>query len=182
MCYNYDTKDALNFLSGQGTDGNGRVIEDYFKFSPERWEACHDHIQWAFPSDIPSQFNPNAPRIVPVDLDYELAHLSAVTIAQITMNSRLLTNQYYKSVGFDTFLHREIDTTHNNIFTPDNHNFRRLTRIMRSKMLFHEELSAEQLRNYLFTRGIEAANRHSCLIHQETFRHWYNAATRNYTA
>lgn len=64
----YGTKEAVDFLNGTATDDQGRTVADYLAFDAETWERCHNHIQWAFPSHRPSQFNPNAPVVTISDL------------------------------------------------------------------------------------------------------------------
>jgi len=186
MSTKYGTQDAINFLLGNGTDGKGRTIQDYFKFSKERWEECHDHIQWAFPTDIPSAFNANAPIIDREELDLWLVSASAAydddesqDYETLRDNLRALLKRYYNSIGFN--IGYPVDTSFNNIFdNPDNHNFRRLTRVMRCMFLFGNYHTTECLKRQLFTHGLQAAARHSCLIHPETVWHWYNAASDNY--
>lgn len=190
----YGTQDAINFLLGHGTDGKGRTIQDYFSFSKERWEECHDHIQWAFPTDIPSAFNPNAPIIDREELANWLASASAAYDDDLSQdyeilrdNMRILLKRYYDSIGFNMGYNggssytNPVDTSFNNIFdSPDNHNFRRITRVIRCMYLFYNFSCVHTLKRYLFTHGLQAAARRSCLIHPETVWHWYNAASDNY--
>lgn len=186
MSPKYGTQDAINFLLGHGTDGNGRTIQDYFNFSKERWEECHDHIQWAFPTDIPSAFNANAPIIDREELDVWLVSASAAydddesqDYETLRGNLRELLKRYYNSIGFK--IGSSVDTSFNNIFDgPNNHNFRRITRVLRCTFLFGSYGAVQELKYYLFTHGMQAAARHSCLIHPETVWHWYNAASVNY--
>lgn len=194
MSTKYGTQDAINFLLGNGTDGNGRTIQDYFKFSKERWEECHDHIQWAFPTDIPSAFNANAPIVDREELTNWLIDASAAYYDDVSHDYRILCNnlsnllkRYYDSIGFKIYYNggssvkEPVDTSFNNIFDgPDNHNFRRLTRVIRCMYLFDNFGCVHLLKHYLFTHGLQAAARHSCLIHPETVWHWYNAASDNY--
>ncbi len=188
MSTTYGTQDAINFLLGKGCDGRGRHIEDYFKFSSERWEECHDHIQWAFPSDIPSQFNLNAPVINKDELfDFGADCGIEVKIAIFDNMNRLLED-YLLSIGFDHKMYRPIESTY--IFTPDNHNFRRLTRAIRSFHLFHActnlrdfGLVAGKLKRYLLSHGLQYAIANGCsgAVNSETVWHWYNAGTPSYT-
>ncbi len=187
MSKTYGTQDAINFLLGKGCDGRGRHIEDYFKFSSERWEECHDHIQWAFPSDIPSQFNLNAPVIDKDELfDFGADCLISVKF-ELCDTIDLLLERYLESIGFDSRLSLPIQSSH--IFTPHNHNYRRLTRVLRSLYLFdrqlrlHDfEITRRKLKTYLFTRGLGYAIQNGCsaAVNAETIWHWYNADTSSY--
>ena len=57
----YGTAEAVAFLNGTAPDAIGRTIEDYLAFDMDKWEECHNHVQWAFPNNEASMFNPNAP-------------------------------------------------------------------------------------------------------------------------
>jgi hypothetical protein len=52
---------AQAFLAGTGMDGRGRTIEVILSFTNLELERVHDYIQWLFPLDEPSRFNPAAP-------------------------------------------------------------------------------------------------------------------------
>src|SRR5258705_7451424 len=51
----------VDFYAGNGTDHRGRTIEDVWAFDRDELEGVHDYIQWLFPTDRPSGFNPWAP-------------------------------------------------------------------------------------------------------------------------
>lgn len=182
MINNYGTQDAIKFLTGTGTDSKGRTIQDYLQFSPERWEECHDHIQWAFPTDIPSAFNPNAP-IINQERMIELVYFSGDYSKpnSIHSNIKALLTAYLNSVGFNwdendyKVVNFPVDISKNNIFTPNNHNFRRLTRIIRCLSMFRLTDDLINLKQYLFDEGMKAAAKHSCPIHPLTIWHWYHA-------
>lgn len=141
---NPNTFAALAFLSGSSPDREGRYVTEYLAFTPERWEECHNHIQWAFPSSVPSMFNPNAPIIdfnefrshTYVDGFPVSGHTEDVYIAL----SRLM-DRYMDSIGIGvtdcgsvylmTSQHPERLQWMNN---PRDHNMRRLTRLF---MLWH---------------------------------------------
>ncbi len=61
---------AIAFLKAQGCDQSGRMVADYLNWPAPMWEACHDHMQWAFPTRNPSAFNPNAP-LIPADFVFD---------------------------------------------------------------------------------------------------------------
>lgn len=52
---------AHAFLASLGTDGRGRTIEAVLGFTNLQLEQVHDYVQWLFPLDEPSRFNPDAP-------------------------------------------------------------------------------------------------------------------------
>ena len=54
---------AIQFISGKLPDDDGRFVNEYIHFTAEELEGCHDWIQWAFPIDVISAYNPLAPTI-----------------------------------------------------------------------------------------------------------------------
>ena len=58
----------LDFLSGAGTDGSGRRIDQIQAWDDRRLEAVHDYIQWLFPLPEASGFNPDAPILTGADI------------------------------------------------------------------------------------------------------------------
>ena len=141
---NPNTFAALAFLSGGSPDREGRYIDEYLTFSPERWEECHNHIQWAFPSSVPSLFNPNAPVI---DFNEFINHtyvdgfpVSGHT-EDIYVNLGQLIQDYMESIGVgvtDAGSVYLMETEHPERldWSEDerDHNHRRLTRLF---MLWH---------------------------------------------
>ena len=51
----------VDFYRGAGTDHRGRTIDQVWAFDHDELEGVHDFIQWLFPTDRPSGFNPWAP-------------------------------------------------------------------------------------------------------------------------
>lgn len=123
----YSTRDAAAFLNGTATDDQGRTVEDYMSFTNDKWEECHNHVQWAFPSHVKSQFNPNAP-VVDMDTLVDL-----ITIEGYANLNRLVDN-YLLSLGFTqdkrTFT-ANLEHDRARIWvTPFNHNYQRISRLL----------------------------------------------------
>ena len=141
---NPNTFAALAFLSGSSPDREGRYVTEYFHFTPERWEECHNHIQWAFPSSVPSMFNLNAPVI---DFNEFLSHTyvdgspvsSYTEYVYIALGE--LIGQYMNSIGIGVTDRGSFFVTAQThperlawLDNPNDHNHRRLTRLF---MLWH---------------------------------------------
>lgn len=141
----YGTEDAIAFLNGTGTDAKGRTVEEYLAFTNEKWEECHDHIQWAFPSHIPSNFNPNAPI---VDME-EFAELIADD-EDASGNVWQLMEAYLTSLGFSQVRGQWYAPSPEDAYwlTPHNHNYQRISRMLN---LMHYILPAEE---YEFTSDV----------------------------
>lgn len=180
----FGTEDAIAFLEGRGVDGSGRTVYDYFKFTVEEWEACHNHIQWAFPSHIASEFNPDAQGI-------DMKEFSETINADGILNILKLVIDYLRSLGF------ELDEEGNLRFNPDservdvwltpfNHNYRRITRMLNLLSWIAPDLSIDLLREFIKI-GEDAMERYyhyyafgeehkvPCMNH-ETMVYWTKAA------
>lgn len=44
------------FFKGDGTDHQGRTLNEVLELDDQWWDDCHDFIQWVFPLPMPSQF------------------------------------------------------------------------------------------------------------------------------
>jgi hypothetical protein len=57
----------VRFHKGEAADDRGRTLDAILAWDDDRLEAVHDYIQWLFPLDEPSRFNPTAPLLTPAD-------------------------------------------------------------------------------------------------------------------
>jgi hypothetical protein len=55
------------FYRRGAADDRGRTLDAILAWDDNRLEAVHDYIQWLFPLDEPSRFNPSAPLLTPRD-------------------------------------------------------------------------------------------------------------------
>ena len=125
----------IDFLTGQGFDHRGRTIESLWAAGDRRLEASHDYIQWLFPLREPSPYNPEAPLLT----DERVAAVRS----RPDLRARMWTSLFVmlRFYGFtlrqtdegpvvehddDRFDERSIAWV-----TPSNHNFLRITRILR---------------------------------------------------
>lgn len=176
----FGTDDALAFVEGRGVDAAGRTIEDYFKFDADKWEECHNHVQWAFPSHIMSRFNLEAPV---VDMDDFASRLSA----QGHVNIKQLMGNYLTSLGwFEDKGGWHADLTHERAerwLTPYNHNYQRISRLLNLLSWIDANLAIELLNEFL-TVAQEASKwvmedhfkRPMAVINTETVVYWSKAA------
>ena len=58
----------VSFYLGQGSDSEGRKIEQICAWDDNLLEEVHDYIQWLFPLLARSRFNPNAPVLTKADI------------------------------------------------------------------------------------------------------------------
>jgi Opioid growth factor receptor (OGFr) conserved region len=104
----------IKFLRGEGTDHKGRTISQVRILPDHRLEKSHDIIQWLFPSDMKSGHSPQAPILT--DADIEIMRFDERIQNQITMSLDRMIKFYQKD---DYWI------------TQKNHNFLRITRILR---------------------------------------------------
>ena len=161
----------LRFYSGEGTDDRDRTIADIWCYSHNELEGVHDYIQWLFPLAERSAFNPAAPL------------LDAETIQRFQEDDALRRNverslgvmlDFYglalvgnRIVRAKTFAERS-----RNWLTPQNHNFLRLTRILKSLSLLGHAQRAKQLVVCLEEIGRD----HQDVIGTTTLTYWRGAA------
>lgn len=141
---NPNTFSAVAFLAGTSPDAAGRYVAEYLSFPPEKWEECHNHIQWAFPSNIPSDFNPDAPVIDWNEFIRILGYngrdpLPSQASYQVFENIRNLMMDYFHSIAIvPNGSEAEIVTNYPErlswLMNKNDHNHRRITRVM---MLWH---------------------------------------------
>lgn len=162
------------FLSGEEVDCG--TIERFIDFSYDQLENSHSYIQYAFPTKEPSIYNSNAP--VLTDKEIEWIRSDAGTQARSNLESMFL--RMVNFYGFTYFLSPEsISLQRSDFFeerskvwlTPGNHNYKRLTRILKSLMLCGLEDDAREL--YKELENVYAD--YKDIIGTESFEYWKNA-------
>jgi len=102
-----------DFLIGLGTDDKGRALDEILYWSDAKLEYSHDIIQWLFPLEERSQHNYDAPFLTVMD----------VAIIQSTPEIKAnILRAYERFVKF---------YDNPQWLTPGNHNYLRLTRILK---------------------------------------------------
>eukprot|EP00439_Symbiodinium_sp_Y106_P082177 s2427_g21.t1 len=126
----------IKFLKGQGTDSEERTLEDILKSNDDWMEACHNYVQWIFPTDEASMFNRAAPMMTP--------HVQKVCREdqEIQANFDLILKRFLSFLGLemkadagelqivraDHFSSRERDCWLS--FFGGNHNWLRISRVL----------------------------------------------------
>jgi hypothetical protein len=155
----------LDFYRQEVPDTEGRMISDIWQWGHDQLEFCHDFIQWLFPLDVESNFNPDAPLLTKED-------------QEAFRNNDLLRSHMRKS--FDLwirFLGLAFDVSgdgnattkivegsdfeaRKSLWTHPNHNWLRITRVLKSLRLCGMEREArmffaalERLHNEGFVSG-----------------------------
>lgn len=126
------------FYRGHGRDHRGRALSDIHEFDFYELEFHHDYIQWLFPLPEPSGANESAPLLSKEDI---AVFKSDESLRKALLQSFELMLQFYglelttdhphvRVVRDATFVQRS-----NVWLTGGNHNFLRISRILRSLSL-----------------------------------------------
>lgn len=154
-----NTQRAIDFINGNATDHVGRTVSTYVEFDADKWEECHDHIQWAFPSNIPSNFNPYAPV---VDLEEFKAGLNESGWEHI----RIFTIIYMDSLGID--VQRGNAYNDNELIRSwsitGNHNHRRITRLLNLWHVLDSEVAHRILYEFISNSIYAAAPKSDIVV------------------
>lgn len=126
------------FYRGSGTDHRGRTLSDIHEFDLSELEFHHDYIQWLFPLPEPSGANAKAPLLSKQDV---AAFLADDALRRALLKSFALMLQFYGLVLTDCNEGIEIERgegfneRRKQWLTHGNHNFLRISRILRSLAL-----------------------------------------------
>jgi Opioid growth factor receptor (OGFr) conserved region len=161
----------LNFYDGTGTDAEGRRLEEVWSWNDGELEAVHDFIQWLFPLPEPSRFNPDAPLLTERDIaafrtDETLRANLRRSFERILTFLGLVLSADGKVVEGPNFSGRARE-----VWAYPNHNWLRITRILRSLRL----LGLEDEARALYERLAEFHRALRFPIAADTFRYWTEA-------
>jgi hypothetical protein len=172
-----DSSRLIDFYAGRATDNRGRTIDDIWAMSLDDLEYTHDYIQWLFPLRERSSVEPETPT------------LDEATIAEFrapAMQRRVVRSAETMAAFYGFRLEGDgsswrLDLAPNAAqrqrvwVSPGNHNFLRLTRIMKSlAILGLDDLSAAWLD---VLRRIYTQN--PTVIGTRTWSFWTSAPAKN---
>lgn len=124
------------FYRGDGTDSEGRRLEDILRWDDQTLEYVHDFIQWLFPLDERSAVNPDAPLVTRVDRD---AFAADETLAANLRRAfaRMLAFYGFRLNETEGLVERDEHwPSRSRVWLrPHNHNYLRQTRIIKSLTL-----------------------------------------------
>jgi hypothetical protein len=163
----------IKFYRGEGTDSEGRRLDDVLAWNDDALEAVHDFIQWLFPLPEPSRFNPDAPLLTEEDLaafcgDPALRANLRRSFERVLPFLGLMEGAGGEVVEGPNFGRRAAD-----VWDYPNHNWLRITRVLRSLHLLGLQAEAQAL--YRRLKAFRDARRFP--IGDDTFRYW-TAAVR----
>jgi hypothetical protein len=160
----------LNFYRLEGRDTEGRTLDEVWRWTDEEFEQCHDFIQWMFPLDEPSAFNPDAPLVSAKDR----AAFREEPQLQAAMRQSLAV--FLAFLGLEIADDGQVDRGKNferrlAVWKHPNHNWLRITRTLKSLQLlgFRNEAGALWgcLKRLHETEGF---------VSEDSFQSWRDAA------
>lgn len=125
----------LAFLEGEGPDARGRGLFEVLAFNDVALEQTHDFIQWLFPLTEPSAAMPDAPVLGPEEVQ-AIRDSGMAQCALAAATDRM--DSFYRA-------------THDWLM-PNDHNHRRITRIIRSLRLLRDDEHADAFRAAILAR------------------------------
>lgn len=125
----------LAFLEGEGPDARGRGLFEVLAFNDVALEQTHDFIQWLFPLTESSAAMPDAPVLAPEEVQ-AIRDSGMAQCALAAATDRM--DSFYRA-------------THDWLM-PNDHNHRRITRIIRSLRLLRDDEHADAFRAAILAR------------------------------
>ncbi len=165
----------VNFYMGRSTDDRGRLLDDILMFNDSELEHIHDYIQWLFPLPTPSAFNLTAPTLSSDDI------ATFRSEEQIQKNMQRALKRMLAFYGFTLFytsgspsVRQSEDWVERSSrwLDPYNHNYLRITRILKSLCAAGMSASAKA-----FYDALRAVYEHGPAgrIPARTFKFWSEA-------
>jgi hypothetical protein len=168
--YNECMSRLLAFYRGGAPDSEGRLLADILAWSDERLEEVHDFIQWLFPLPEPSCYNPNAPLLTPEDI---AAFKTEPVLRENFQRSFERILAFFGLILFEGVVIEgpNFDARVSDVWESPNHNWLRITRVLRSSWLLGKQKEA-----LAFFERLEALYRERLFpIGADTFEFWKNA-------
>lgn len=157
----------IDFYRGTATDSEGRWFVDILQWSDDEFEQVHDFVQWLFPLPEPSQYNPGAPLLTGDDM------AQFAKSPDLAANLKKAFDRFLSFLGLtrsgdaiaraDHFDERVAD-----VWSAPNHNWLRITRVLRCLTLLGRRDDARQLFAWIETEY----TRRRFPISSETFEFW----------
>jgi hypothetical protein len=168
----------LDFYRQETPDTEGRMISDIWQWDHGQLESSHDYIQWLFPLDVESDFNPDAPLLTKEDR--EAIERNDLLQNNVRRSLELLLNflglAFDRSDGggpADRIVNGSHFETRKRLWMHPNHNWLRITRILKSLRLLGLENEARMLFDCL--RDIHREG----LVSENSFEFWKRAMEIN---
>lgn len=171
-------KELKRFLLGE--EVNGRLLTEIWSYDDNKLESDHSFIQWIFPIEEISKHHFGAPHIRDISF-YKKDKQEFEIIKKNILKSFELMLKYYGfeiaglsneqgKVSVNIVPHKNYDAQSKKWKTPHNHNYLRITRILKCLILFDLRIYAEGFNKALYL--IDNSDR---AISKRNYDYWFNA-------
>ncbi|OBT13420.1 hypothetical protein A9264_07060 [Vibrio sp. UCD-FRSSP16_10] len=157
------------FMLGQHHDHNQRTIEQIWHLDDYWLQYEREYMYWLFPIDTPSQCHPEFPLACQVTRDY---FISCRALRQAQLKSLIIMLDFYELhyTGDDIIPKVRFNQEKHSWLTKNDHNHRRITRIIRSLALLGQMEVSVLFQDAMLKAAIEYGD-----ICDTTLNHWRNA-------
>ncbi|MDD5349321.1 MAG: opioid growth factor receptor-related protein [Chthoniobacteraceae bacterium] len=168
-------KNILAFYSKKATDSEGRTLEEIRLWDDDQLEQVHNYIQWLFPLPEPSAFNP----LAPVLSKGQIAAFRADRLLRMELLASF--DMMLRFYGFQRDQEQitcadKWPSQSERWLTPNNHNFLRISRILRSLSLLGLQVYAKA---FFDTLSGLYSSQYADIIGKTTYHYWRTAADSN---
>jgi hypothetical protein len=169
------TMRLIPFYLGEQEDSEGRMIQEIWDWDLEELECSHNYIQWLFPISEQSAFNPDAPILdeKTIGTFHKNPRLQQNLRQSLTTMLRLYALQLHINTEGKIVIDKSVDYPNRKIewVCMFNHNYLRITRILKCLMILGLQDEAQAFYNCLQQIYREESEQ----IGGETFQYWKNA-------
>jgi hypothetical protein len=164
----------IDFYSG-GKDIEGRTLEEIWSWDRRKLEDTHNYIQWLFPIEEPSNFNAESPTLTEKHIKVFTDKKKGRQLRENLITSLIAMARFY---GFEWnpvlakfYKGKNYEEIAKEWQTGMNHNFLRITRILRCLKLLNLVFSAHSFYNVLMECYQENPER----FNEKTIEFWRKA-------
>jgi hypothetical protein len=165
----------IAFYNGDMVHPDGYTMDEILAMDDYWLEVKHNYIQWLFPLKQPSGAVPGSPIIT--DREVELFRANSELKRKLKLSFLRMLKFYGFTLPFDSDNHPFVikapnfDTRKSGWLTPQNHNFRRISRILESLTL----LGLPEVASMFFAALRELYQDDSSVIGWTTYNYWEQA-------
>lgn len=160
----------VEFYRREKPDSEGRMLEEYWGWGNDTLEQLHDFIQWMFPLNEPSAVNLDAPLVTREDQDA----FRREPLLQSSMRRSL--SVFLNFLGLEMRQDGHVDRRANfgqriSLWRASNHNWLRITRMLKSLRLLGFEKEAREV-----WKCLRQLHEKEGYVSEHSFGYWREAA------
>lgn len=127
--------DLLKFYKNEAKNNRGVALEDIWSYSDVQLERKHNYVQWLFPTDDKSSFNWSSPVLSREDV--EMLRNDEAAMRNFRKSLEIMMKFYGFELSDNSVVFADdFETKAKNWITPNNHNYKCISRILRFLTIF----------------------------------------------